>query len=97
VRRELKVQLVRTFHPFPPDVARALPQNPVFGMAGEPANQVEVAFVSEPLRSRLRCANAACLLALKEAAFGRTRAGSEQVVQRDFTTPSCSSTLFATT
>lgn len=84
VRRDLKVQLVRTFHPFPPDVARALPQNPVFGMASEPANQVEVAFVSEPLRSRLRCANAACLLALKEAAFGRTRAGSDRVVQRDF-------------
>jgi hypothetical protein len=84
VRRDLKVQLVRTFHPFPSGVARALPQNPVFGMASEPAHQVEVAFASEPLRSRLWCANAACLLALKEAAFGRTRAGSEQVVQRDF-------------
>jgi hypothetical protein len=84
VRRDLKVQLVRTFHPFPSDVARALPQNPVFGMASEQAHQVEVAFASEPLRSRLWCANAACLLALKEAAFGRTRAGSDRVVQRDF-------------
>jgi hypothetical protein len=84
VRGDLKVQLVRTFHPFPPKVAKALPQNPVFGMASEPASQVEVAFVSEPARRRLRCANALCLLALKEAAFGRTRAGSDQTVQRDF-------------
>lgn len=84
VRGDLKVQLVRTFHPFPPGVAKGLPQNPVFGMASEPASQVEVAFVSEPMRPRLRCANATCLLALKEAAFGRTRAGSDQMVQRDF-------------
>jgi hypothetical protein len=84
VRGDLKVQLVRTFHPFPSHVAKGLPQNPVFGMAGEVAHQVEVAFASEPGRMRLRCANAACLLALKEAAFGRTRAGSAQVVQRDF-------------
>lgn len=84
VRGDLKVQLVRTFHPFPSEVAKALPQNPVFGMASVPASQVEVAFVSEPGRLKLRCANAACLLALKEAAFGRTRAGSDQTVQRDF-------------
>jgi hypothetical protein len=84
VRGDLKVQLVRTFHPFPSQVAKGLPQNPVFGMAGDPASQVEVAFAAEPKSMRLRCANAACLLALKEAAFGRTRAGSTQTVQRDF-------------
>jgi hypothetical protein len=84
VRGDLKVQLVRTFHPFPSEVAKGLPENPVFGMAGEPTSQVEVAFASEPGRLQLLCANAACLLALKEAAFGRTRAGSDQTVQRDF-------------
>ncbi len=84
VRGDLKVQLVRTFHPFPSDVAKGLPQNPVFGMAGNRASQVEVAFAAEPETMRLRCANASCLLALKEAAFGRTRAGSVRTVQRDF-------------
>jgi hypothetical protein len=57
VRGDLKVQLVRTFHPFPSEIAKALPQNPVFGMAGEPTSQVEVAFASEPARLQLRCAN----------------------------------------
>lgn len=84
VRGDLKVQLVRTFHPFPPAAAKPLPQNPVFGMAAEPAHQVAVAFEGRPEVLRLRCANAACLLALKQAAFGRTRVGSTTPVQRDY-------------
>jgi hypothetical protein len=36
------------------------------------------------MEMRLRAANAACLLALKEAAFGRTRAGGSIPVDRDY-------------
>jgi hypothetical protein len=84
VRGDLKVQLVRTFHPFPKPPASSLPSNPVFGMAAEPANQVIVAFADDPDAPRLVCANAACLLALKQAAFGRTRAVDDAPVERDF-------------
>jgi len=84
VRGDLKVQLVRTFHPFPPPVARSLPSNPVFAMAREAAHQVEVAFGDRPEEVRLLCANAACLLALKEAAFGRLRPGGMEPVNRDY-------------
>jgi hypothetical protein len=81
---DLKVQLVRTFHPFPPPVARPLPDNPVFGMAADAVHQVEVAFGDRPEAARLLCANAACLLALKEAAFGRLRPGGTEPVNRDY-------------
>jgi hypothetical protein len=84
VRGDLKVQLVRTFHPFPTPPARKLPGNPVFGMARGPAHQVRVAFADDPIRHRLTCANAACLLALKQAAFGRTRPTDDEPVERDF-------------
>jgi hypothetical protein len=97
VRGDRKVQLVRAFHPFPSDVAKALPQNPVFGMAHETSSQVEVAFVFEPIRPRLRCANAACLLALKEAAFGRSGQALTRPSSATTTTPSSSSTPSAAT
>lgn len=84
IRGDLKVQLVRTYHPFPNTRARKLPANPVFGMASERDHQVVVAFADEPDLSRLRCANAACLLALKQAAFGRTRGPDDTPVERDF-------------
>jgi hypothetical protein len=84
VRGDLKVQLVRSFHPFPKPPASALPENPVFGMAARPAHQVLVAFAEDPLRPRLRCANAACTLALKQAAFGRSRPTDEMPVERDY-------------
>lgn len=84
VRDDLKVQLVRTFHPFPKPPADALPANPVFGMAAEPEHQTEVAFTDAPDRLQLRCANAACLIALKHAAFGRTRKPDDAPVERDF-------------
>jgi hypothetical protein len=84
VRGDLKVQLVRTFHPFPSPPARSLPSNPVFGMATEPGNQVIVAFVDDPGVARLVCANAASVLALKQAAFGRTSAPDDTPVERDF-------------
>jgi hypothetical protein len=84
VRDELKVQLVRTFHPFPKGVARGLPDNPVFGMASHRAHADEVAFTESPEVPRLWSANAACLLALKQAAFGRKRGPNAEPVERDF-------------
>lgn len=83
-RGDLKVQLVRTFHPFPGTVAKRLPENPVFGMAAQRENQSVVAFAEEPETARLLCANAGCLLALKQAAFGRTRATDDTPAERDF-------------
>jgi hypothetical protein len=83
-RGDLKVQLVRTFHPFPDETARRLPQNPVFGMAGDPVHRDEIAFVDDPQRVRLTCANPLCLLALKQAAFGRVRHDSDNPVERDY-------------
>jgi hypothetical protein len=84
VRGDLKIQLVRTFHPFPKPPASELPTNPVFGMAAQAAHQIEVAFVDDPDMPRLVCANSACLLALKQAAFGRTRPPDNLPVERDF-------------
>lgn len=84
VRGDLKIQLVRTFHPFPKPPATALPQNAVFGMATRPAHHDAVAFIDDPATLRLVCANAACLLALKQAAFGRTREPDHSPVERDF-------------
>jgi hypothetical protein len=84
VRGDLKVQLVRTFHPFARPPAKGLPVNPVFGMPAKEAHQVIVAFADDPATPRLRCANAACVLALKQAAFGRTRPPDEALVERDF-------------
>jgi hypothetical protein len=84
VRGDLKVQLVRTFHPFPKPPARALPQNSAFTAAARPTHQLTVAFPEHPATPRLRCVNAACLLALKQAAFGRTRPPEKTPVERDF-------------
>lgn len=84
VRGDLKIQLVRTFHPFPKPPARDLPGNPVFGMAANPVHQTTIAFTDAPEQPRLHCANAACLLALKQAAFGRTRAKDDTPVERDY-------------
>jgi hypothetical protein len=84
VRDELKVQLVRAFHPFPKGVARGLPQNAAFGMASDRAHADQVAFAESPEVPRLWSANAACLLALKQAAFGRKRGPDAEPVERDF-------------
>jgi hypothetical protein len=84
VRGDLKVQLVRTFHPFPKPPADRLPVNNVFDMAANPLHRIDVAFAENAATLRLRCANAACLLALKQAAFGRTRPPDATPVERDF-------------
>ena len=84
VRGDLKVQLVRTYHPFPKPPASTLPVNNVFGMAWDAEHQVVVAFEGDPAAPKLRCANAVCLVALKQAAFGRSRAADDKVVERDY-------------
>jgi hypothetical protein len=84
VRGDLKVQLMRSFHPFPKPPAIALPGNPVFGMAADPTHQVIVAFSDCPGEPKLHCVNVACLLALKQAAFGRTRAPDGAPIERDY-------------
>jgi hypothetical protein len=84
IRGDLKVQLVRTFHPFPKPPADRLPVNNVFGMTANALHRIDVAFAENPAALRLRCANTACLLALKQAAFGRTRPPDATPVERDF-------------
>lgn len=84
VRGDLKVQLVRNFHPFAKPPASALPANPVFGIAANPVHQVTIAFATEPGEAKFHCANAMCLLALKHAAFGRTRPLDNRPVERDY-------------
>jgi hypothetical protein len=84
VRGDLKVQLVRTFHPFPKPPADGLPVNPVFSMAAKRRHQETVAFAEDPEQPRLHCGNVACLLALKQAAFGRTRPPDGTPVERDY-------------
>jgi len=84
VRGDLRVQLLRSFHPFPKGPAARLPANPVFGMAANPAHHDAVAFEAEPRRIRLLCVRPLCLVALKEAAFGRTRHGEERPAERDY-------------
>ena len=84
VRGDLKIQLVRTFHPFPRPPASRLPENPVFGMPARPAHQAVVAFEADPNVARLVCANAACVRALKEAAFGRLRGPDRVPAERDY-------------
>jgi hypothetical protein len=53
-------------------------------MAANPVHQVAVAFSTEPSELKLYCANAACLVALKQAAFGRTRPADNLPVERDY-------------
>lgn len=83
-RGAVKVQLLRTFHPFPSGAAQRLPVNSAFGMATDPANHAVVAFEDRPAAGRLTCATPLCLVALKQAAFGRRRAGSAGPVRRDY-------------
>ena len=83
VRDDLKIQLVRSFHPFPDRVAKRLPANPVMSLLNEEAHRIIVAFEDKPEVPRLQSANAAALIALKQAAFGRTRHDGAPV-ERDF-------------
>jgi len=81
VRNDLKVQLLRPFHPFPKGPAQGLPVNNLVSALVE--HRMLVAFEAEPGRGRFWIASPAALVALKEAAFGRTRLSGEQV-DRDY-------------
>lgn len=81
VKGDLKVQLLRPFHPFPKGPARGLPVNNIISELAE--HRVLVAFADEPDRGRFWTASPAALIALKAAAFGRTRSSGE-TVDRDF-------------
>lgn len=78
---QLKVQLIRPFHPFPTGNARGLPVN---NTIPELASHCDaVAFDDAPDELRLWCANAAALVGLKAQAFGRPRHDGKPV-DRDF-------------
>lgn len=81
VRGDLKVQLVRPFHPFPKGPARRLPINNTLSELDR--HRVAVAFDDEPTTQRLWCANASALVVLKAQAFGRTRHDGNPV-DRDY-------------
>lgn len=81
VKDDLKVQLLRPFHPFPKGAARGLPVNNLIGELAE--YRVLVAFTDEPESGRFWAASPAALVALKAQAFGRTRHDGE-AVDRDF-------------
>ncbi|MGE0505378.1 MAG: hypothetical protein AB7P38_08235 [Solirubrobacterales bacterium] len=82
VKDGVKVQLMRPFHPFPSPQAKGLPENNL--VAELEANKWEVAFAEDLEIGRFWSARPAALVALKEAAFGRQRFGSDRVVDRDF-------------
>lgn len=81
VRNDLKVQLLRPFHPFPKGPARGLPVSNLVTELTD--HRVLVAFEGKPDHGRFWAASPAALVALKEAAFGRTRPSGESV-DRDF-------------
>jgi hypothetical protein len=81
VKGDLKVQLLRPFHPFPQGPAQGLPVNNLISEL--PAHRVLVAFVEEPEQGRFWVASPAVLVALKADAFGRSHATRESV-DRDF-------------
>lgn len=83
VRGDLKIQLMRPFHPFPEARVASLPINTVSSELREEAHRDVIAFAEEPGIPRLQSASAAALVALKEAAFGRTRPDN-QPVERDY-------------
>jgi hypothetical protein len=81
IKGDLKVQLLRPFHPFPSDAAKRLPVNnmiPELDMYRD-----MVAFADSPTKPRLWIATPSALVGLKELAFGRERATGE-TVDRDF-------------
>ena len=81
VKGDIKVQLLRPFHPFPKGAATGLPANNMVSELGD--HRWLVGFDDAPDRGRLWAATPAALVGLKEGAFGRTRPSGEPV-DRDF-------------
>lgn len=57
---------------------------PCLRQVANPTHQITIAFSAAPDEPRLHCANTACLLALKQAAFGHTRPPDNLAVERDY-------------
>lgn len=83
IRNDLKIQLVRPFHPFPSGTAGRLPQNPHLSLLARDEHRLVVAFRNARDEPRLQTATEAALVALKQVAFGRSRPGGEPV-ERDY-------------
>jgi hypothetical protein len=82
IGENLKVQLVRSFHPFAKPPAKGLPVN---NLVNELVRyRWSVAFEEDPEDALFWAATPAALVALKEAAFGRTRPATDEPVHRDF-------------
>jgi hypothetical protein len=81
IRGDFKVQLVRPFHPFPRPPANRMPVNNLVPELQR--HRWLVAFEDDPDSGLFWAARPAALVALKEAAFGRTRPSGEKV-NRDF-------------
>jgi hypothetical protein len=81
VKGDIKVQLLRPFHPFPKGAASGLPTNNMVSELGD--HRWLVGFDDDPDRGRFWAATPAALVGLKEGAFGRTRPSGEPV-DRDF-------------
>lgn len=81
VKGDVKVQLLRPFHPFPKGAAHGFPVNNLIGELE--AYRWLIGFAGDPDRGCFWAATPAALIALKEQAFGRTRATGEPV-DRDF-------------
>jgi hypothetical protein len=81
VKDELKVQLIRPFHPFPKGAADGLPTNNLVTELDR--HRWLVGFDDDPEHGLFWAATPAALVGLKEAAFGRTRPSGEPV-DRDF-------------
>lgn len=77
VKEELKVQLIRPFHPFPKGAADGLPANNM--VTGLDRHRWLVGFEGDPEQGLFWAATPAALVALKHAAFGRTRPTGESV------------------
>lgn len=83
VRGDLKIQLVRPFHPFPRGAAAGLPTSPQLSLLNEEQHRFTVGFASEPAEPRLQVASTAAFVALKQLAFGRARYDGSPV-ERDY-------------
>ena len=68
VKGDVKVQLLRPFHPFPKGAARGLPVNNLISGLG--AYRWPISFEDDPDRGCFWAATPAALVALKEQAFG---------------------------
>lgn len=70
IRNDLKIQLVRPFHPFPSGTAGRLPQNPHLSLLARDEHRLVVAFRDARDEPRLQTATEAALVALKQVAAG---------------------------